>query len=281
MPASSAPASLSPNSVVAAESRPPPAQRLPWPAPALLAWLLAWCSLFGLTSAALQPWLAWALAAAVGAVLAGAWPDLSGWRRGLMAGGFPVSALASGAAVAVPGWVWLLPLGLLLLAYPVRAWRDAPLFPTPHDALRDLAEGLPMPSGGRVLDAGCGLGHGLAALHRCWPQARIEGIEWSWPLRLIAAWRCPWARVRQGDMWAASWAGCQMVYCFQRPESMARAWQKACAELAPGAWLVSLDFEVPGVLPSQCLQRPGAQTVWVYQVPRHAARGSTRPAAGR
>jgi len=281
MTASPAPATSAPTSLRGAEPRQPTGRRLPWPLPALLAWLLAWCSLLGLTSASCPAWLAWPLAAGVGAMLAGVWPGLSGWRRGLMAGGFPVSALASGAAAAVPGWAWLLPLLLLLLAYPVRAWRDAPLFPTPADALRGLADLVPMPAKGRVLDAGCGLGHGLAALHRCWPQARIEGIEWSWPLRVLAAWRCPWARVRQGDMWAASWAGCQVVYCFQRPESMARAWQKACAELAPGAWLVSLDFEVPGQLPSQCLQRPGAQTVWAYQVPGLADRCSTRPAAGR
>jgi hypothetical protein len=256
-------------------------RRLPWPAPALLAWVLAWFSQIGLTAANCPPWLAWVLAAGMGAMLAGAWPNLSGWRRGLMAGGFPVSAVASGAAAAVPAWAWLLPLLLLLAAYPLRAWRDAPLFPTPADALQGLAERLPLPAGARVLDVGSGLGHGLAALHRCWPQAHIEGIEWSWPLRLATAWRCPWARVRQGDMWAASWAGYSVVYCFQRPESMARAWQKARAELAPGAWLVSLDFEVTGVAAQHRLQRPGAQTVWVYRVPPVAAQHSTRTASGR
>lgn len=281
MPASSAPIKLSAAAGPSHVHRPAGKRRLPWPAPALLAWLAAWCGQLVLTAVACPPWLTWVLAAGIGAVLAGLWPDLSAWRRGLMAGGFPVSALASGAAVNVPAWAWLLPLLLLLAAYPLRAWRDAPLFPTPTDALRGLADALPLPPGARVLDAGCGLGHGLAALHRCWPQARIDGIEWSWPLRLAAAWRCPWATVRQGDMWAGSWAAYSVVYCFQRPESMGRAWQKACAELAPGAWLVSLDFEVTGVPASHCLQRSGAQTVWVYQVPLKAAQHSTRAAAGR
>lgn len=281
MPVTHAPLDLSAQPAPARVARPTSTRRLPWPAPALLAWVLAWGSHLGLGAVACPPWLAWALAAGVGALLAGAWPGLSAWRRGLMAIGFPVSALASGAAAAVPAWAWLLPLLLLLAAYPLRAWRDAPLFPTPADALLGLAECLPLPAGARVLDAGSGLGHGLAALHRCWPQACIEGIEWSWPLRLATAWRCPWARVRQGDMWAASWAGCSVVYCFQRPESMARAWQKACAELAPGAWLVSLDFEVVGTPARHRLQRPGAQTVWVYQVPLAPARHSTRAATGR
>ena len=37
-----------------------------------------------------------------------------------------------------------------------------------------------------------------------------------------------------------------MVYLFQRPESMERAFAKATHELAPGCWLVSLEFAVPG-----------------------------------
>jgi hypothetical protein len=243
--------------------------RLPWPLPALATWLAAWLLLWALAPlAAARAWpaaLPWLAAAAAGALLALLPRGASGWRRLFMAGGFPVSAALSGAA-ALPAWAWLLPMALLLAAYPLRAWRDAPLFPTPIDALDGLAGRLPLPPGARVLDAGCGLGHGLAALRRAWPQARIEGIEWSGALRLAAALRCPWARVRRGDMWADDWHDCAVVYLFQRPESMARAWAKARAELAPGAWLLSLDFAVPGVEPTLALQRPGRQTVWAYRV---------------
>jgi hypothetical protein len=244
--------------------------RLPWPLPALLTWLASWGLLVvllplapGLAWPAALPWL---LAAAAGALLALVPHAASGWRRVFMAGGFPVSSLLLGAAGAVPAWAWLLPMGLLLAAYPLRAWRDAPLFPTPVDALDGLADALPLADGVRVLDAGCGLGHGLAALHRTWPQVQVEGIEWSGPLRLAAALRCPWARVRRGDMWGDLWQGLALVYLFQRPESMARAWAKAQAELAPGAWLLSLDFAVPGIEPTLALRRPGRQTVWAYRL---------------
>ena len=57
------------------------------------------------------------------------------------------------------------------------------MFPTPTGALDGLAQVLPLPAGARVLDAGCGLGHGLRALHRAWPQALLHGVEWSWVLR--------------------------------------------------------------------------------------------------
>ena len=266
-----------------------PGWRLPWPAPALLAWLCAWsvllamlpvCAALGLSSA----W-AWAAATALGAGAAFAMRAASRWRRGLVLAGFPVSALASGLAAAVPAWAWLLPLGLLLAAYPLRAWRDAPLFPTPADALAGLAQAVPLPPGARVLDAGCGLGHGLRALRAAYPQARLEGVEWSRPLGAAAALRCRWARVRCGDLWAADWSGLALVYLFQRPESMARALAKARAEMAPGSWLVSLDFAVPDVAPTARLQRPGAQTVWIYRIgaPDSGPPGirSTRAVPGR
>lgn len=64
---------------------------------------------------------------------------------------------------------------LIVLVYPMNAWRDAPLFPTPLDALRTLALHAPLADGARVLDAGCGLGHGLRALRAVYPNVRLAG----------------------------------------------------------------------------------------------------------
>ena len=155
----------------------------------------------------------------------------------------------------------------LLLVYPLNAWRDAPLFPTPPDALNDLPDAAPLEPGARVLDAGCGLGDGLIALRQAYPLARLEGLEWSRPLRWLCARRCPWAQVHWGDMWRADWSGYQLVYLFQRPESMARAAAKAQAEMAPGAWLVSLEFAVPGVPPHAQLHAPDGRPVLLYRMP--------------
>ncbi|MFT4241307.1 MAG: class I SAM-dependent methyltransferase, partial [Acidovorax sp.] len=131
-----------------------------------------------------------------------------------------------------------------------------------------LEAAAPLPPGAAVLDAGCGLGHGLMALRVAYPQARLHGLEWSWPLALLCRLRCPWARVRRGDIWAADWGEYQMVYLFQRPESMARAAAKARAEMAPGSWLASLAFEAPGLGAGVRLPSFAGQAVWVYQVPQ-------------
>lgn len=244
---------------------------LPWPAPALLLWLA--CGLLQALLLRLGAPSGVAVAMAVCLGVAGALLADAPWRRAMLALGWPALSLAGGLSAGVPAWAWLLPLGLLLLAYPLRAWRDAPMFPTPADALDGLAEQAPLPADARVRDAGCGMGHGLQALQRAYPGARLEGIEWSLPLRLLAGLRCPSARVWRGDLWGDAWQGLAMVYVFQRPESMARLWTKARAELAPGAWLVSLAFEIPGVAPHAVLAA-GAQrrhAVWIYRIPPASA----------
>jgi SAM-dependent methyltransferase len=244
--------------------------RLVWPLPALLAWLAGWGVLQTSLALALPP--AGALAAALLASGSLAWRCDRPWRRGLAAAGFPLSAWALGAAAAVPAWVWLLLLLPVLAAYPMKAWRDAPFFPTPPDALRGLDAHISAPE--RVLDAGCGVGDGLLALRRLWPQATLTGLEWSAPLALLARWRCRRATVgvRRGDMWAASWSAQDLVYVFQRPESMDRVFAKARRELAPGAWLVSLEFPVLGVQPWASLQGAGRRSVWIYRMPPADAR---------
>lgn len=240
--------------------------RMPWPLPALLAWAGAWLLFVVLQRVHVPPaaaLLAACLLATAASLLGGTW-----WRRGLIAAGFPLSLALLGGA-SVPTWAWLLPLGLLLLVYPLNAWRDAPVFPTPRDALLTLPAQAPIAASARVLDAGCGMGDGLRALRAAYPAAQLEGVEWSWPLRLLSAVRCPWARVRRGDMWAADWSPYALVYLFQRPESMARAAAKAQAELDSGAWLVSLEFAVPGALPSAQLRSPSGRVVWLYRMPLH------------
>jgi SAM-dependent methyltransferase len=238
--------------------------RLRWPLPALLAWGLAWLIYEGLQRAGLSALAALAWACAVGVVLSllgDSW-----WRRAMLGLGFPLSLALSGAA-NLPAWAWLLPLALLLLIYPLNAWRDAPLFPTPAHALRDLAVQAPLPPAARVLDAGCGLGDGLKALREAYPAAQLNGLEFSWPLVALCALRCPWARVRQGDIWRADWQSYELVYLFQRPESMPRAVAKAQAELKPGCWLVSLEFEATALHAHAVLQAPDGRPVWAYQMP--------------
>lgn len=240
----------------------------PWPLPAMLGWLVSWAVFCGVLGMGVELVVALAAASATGAALS-LW-GTSWWRRSLIACGFPLSAmlaLPNLGIAALPAWAWLLPLGLLLLVYPINAWQDAPLFPTPLDALQQLPAHAMLCPGDRVLDAGCGLGDALLALRQAYPEARLHGLERSWLLRWACTVRCPFAVVQHGDIWRADWSDFAMVYLFQRPESMPRAAAKACVELRPGAWLVSLDFEARALEATAKYAAPGGKMVWLYQAP--------------
>ena len=244
-----------------------------WPLPALLVWLTAWLVYLGLVGMGAPPLLCLLMGAALGLICAG-WAAMRGvnrWRQLLIVLGFPLSFLASGAAADSPAWLWLLPLGLLLALYPLRSWRDAPVYPTPAGALLGLERVPGLSPTLRILDVGCGLGDGLLALRRAFPQAEITGVEWSWLLRTVCGWRCTLRgaqiKVVRADMWSMSWSNHDLIYVFQRPESMARTMQKASAELREGAWLVSLEFEAQGYMPSAQLESVPGKPVWLYRLP--------------
>jgi SAM-dependent methyltransferase len=249
---------------------------LPWPAPALLAWAAGWAVAWSCRQAGVAAGLELGVGTAVAIVFAAS--NAGTWRRLIAAAGFPVSALLLAAGSRLDASTWLLALAPLLLLYPLyplRAWRDAPFFPTPGAALKGLDQ-VVRPAPVRVLDAGCGLGHGLVALRRVWPGAALHGVEWSAPMAWLAGRRMPMADIVRGDMWARSWAGFDLVYIFQRPETMPRAWQKAEAEMSDGAWFASLEFPVPDVAPVAVVDAGVGRPVHVYRVRNAAssARGS-------
>ena len=252
---------------------------LPWPLPAVGAWGFAWAFFMALAYLRMPVWLA-----AAWALLIPGWVAMQshGWmRRVLVLAGFPLSFVLMGQADLVPPWAWLLPLGLLLAVYPMRAWRDAPLFPTERGSLHGLAARLALPAEARILDAGCGLGHSLRELNTEWPRSRLAGVERSLPLTLLAALRCPYAKVRSADMWSQNWREQDLVYLFQRPETMDRAWRKAVHEMRPGAWLVSLEFEVAGLQPAAQLGAEGSRPVWVYRIGTPPASTKAAPSIAR
>ena len=245
-----------------------PTGALRWPLPALLGWGGAWISFAALVQGGTPRWAAFAAAALLGATAATF--GTTRWRRALIGAGFPLSFAATGLAAVLTPWAWLVPLAVLALVYPLRSWADAPLFPTPRGALAGLARHVPLAPGARMLDAGCGLGDALRELHREYPQARLEGVEWSLPLTLVARLRCRWARVRRANLWADDWSGLDFVYLFQRPESMARVVAKAHAELRPGAWLGSLEFEATALAPEVRHRCADGRMLWLYRAPlRH------------
>jgi hypothetical protein len=89
--------------------------------------------------------------------------------------------------------------------------------------------------------------------------------------------------VRRADLWADSWADYDLVYLFQRPESMSRALDKARLDMRRGTWLASLEFEAAGWQPQRQLRCPDGRPLWLYRLPlcRASDAASSGASAGR
>ena len=151
--------------------------RLPWPLPALLAWAGAWAVWGAARALGLAP--AVALLCGLAAAALAAKLCEGHWRRWLALAGFPLSALALGLAAAWPSWVWLILVLPPALIYPLRAWSDAPFFPTPAGALAglDAVLGGPAPRRAACWMPAAGLATGCVPCMPC--GRRRRSMAWN------------------------------------------------------------------------------------------------------
>mgnify|MGYP006204041339 CR=1 FL=1 len=102
-----------------------------------------------------------------------------------------------------------------------------------------------------------GLAGTLSRLARDFPAAQFIGVETA-PLTFALSWlRCLPRRnchIRLLSLWRVDLAEYDVVYCFLSPAPMAALWDKAHAEMRPGALLISNSFAVPGVEPVEVQQ---------------------------
>lgn len=239
-----------------------------WPFSAILFWLGLWLLYYLIIAFNVSSVVAMVLTLSIASILAKKVSNR--WRQWILIGGFIASWFLSTpffVVEAMPSWVWLLPLLVLLFSYPVQTWADAPFFPTPENALTGLSSKAPLDPGARIVDAGCGMGHALWELKKEYPLANVTGIERSTLLARIAAWRCKWTTIEQADIWKVNWSAYDMVYVFQRPESMQRTQEKAMSEMKAGSWLVSLEFEMTDCVATDKISISHGKIVWLYQMP--------------
>lgn len=153
------------------------------------------------------------------------------------------------ARLGLPSWVWATAFLLVVLVYWTSFRTQVPLFLSNRKTVAALAEALPH-GPLRVLDIGSGTGSFVRAFARLCPEAEVLGIEAAPAPAAIGAWRVralPNARVARGDFFAFDWSAYDVVYAFLSPVPMAEVWEKACAEMRPGAVLISNSFAIPDV----------------------------------
>ncbi len=158
----------------------------------------------------------------------------------------PLAVIVQGLQLT-PGW-YLAGFLLLLAIF----WRTdqsrVPLYLSNRATSRAVLDLLPKTSS-RIIDLGCGTGSLLSRLARARPDCHFVGIEHAplpWLIARLRTLGLPNITIHRGDFWPESLAGYEFVYAFLSPAPMPRLWEKARAEMAPGALLVSNSFDVPG-----------------------------------
>ena len=215
-------------------------------------------------------WAAVVLQAGLASLLGRRFGLTGGWL--LFQAGFLPVALGL-HLLALPAWLYLVAFFFVLLLNWNSFRHGVPLYLTSTSATRRLAELLHgRPAEFNFIDLGCGLAGSLCQLAHAFPRAQFTGVETA-PLTFVFAWlRClprRNCRIRYRSLWTTPLAAYDVVYCFLSPLPMPALWQKAQAELKPGALLVSNTFGIPGVEPDQTIElgdwRSARLLVWAQR----------------
>lgn len=230
----------------------------------LLAWLLvaAGCLALGRPPA---PSLA--LAAIQGALAAGIGVLLKSERWWIAIHLVFSPALVAGLRLDLPPAIPLAVLAGLTFVFWTTFRGEVPLFLSSRAAADALLELLPQRPGLQIIDLGAGTGGLLRRLAQARPEAYFTGIEHA-PLPYLAA-RLN-ARgltnlaIRRGDLWRQPLGAQDVVYVFLSPRVMPRLWEKAQAEMRPGALIVSSSFAVHGVTPERVIEVADRRRTQLY-----------------
>lgn len=173
--------------------------------------------------------------------------------------------------LALPSWMILAALVLLLLVYLPTFWTHVPYYPTEDVLYRALLERLPNDSSLHFVDLGCGFGRLLAFLAKERPAGKFVGVELG-PLPLIIAKlraRLPRRKnltIRARNIWKEPCGAYSVVYAFLSPEPMELLWKKLKGEMRSGALFISNSFPIPGVTPEEVLQLGSKQQLYLYRI---------------
>ncbi len=171
---------------------------------------------------------------------------------------------------------WQLPSELYLLGFALSVslyWTSfrtqVPFFPSRPVVWQQVAQLLPPNQALRLIDIGSGLGDMPMHIAKSSPSSRVEGIEIAPLPWLISVLRAKFRRsgvsFKLGDYRALNFAHYDVIFAYLSPAAMLALWDKAKLEMRPGSLLISLEFDIPGVQPSHCIQSEhGSPALYVW-----------------
>lgn len=177
-------------------------------------------------------------------------------------------------ALQLPGWLYLAVFLLLAFIFWNSADDRVPLYLTNRRTEGALKAIIGNNQPAQFIDLGSGLGGTSLRLAASLPQGHFQGVETApFPL-LVSKMRGRLSGTENvsfdyGNMWDWNLAPYDVVYCFLSPVPMARLFEKARGELAPGALFISNSFPVPGQAPTDVIAvDDGRKTeLYLYRMP--------------
>ncbi|MGD9329911.1 MAG: class I SAM-dependent methyltransferase [Desulfobacterales bacterium] len=187
-------------------------------------------------------------------------------------------------SIPVEIWLFIGIAGTLFAAKAIYAISIALVLPVTCGALyvstarvrvRAFLDVIELQPGQVLVDLGCGDGRVLrAASRRC--RIRAEGYELNPLAYLKARLLClghSRIRIHMQNFWGADLTEADVVFCYLFPDVMPRLARKLCAELKPGAVVVSCNFPLARLTPLTVLKPGNSLTndpIFVYRMPSQA-----------
>lgn len=120
-----------------------------------------------------------------------------------------------------------------------------------------------LPTGSRLLEAGCADARLALALARRRPDLDVTALENAWGAYLLA-WLRWWLSGRPANVhlacrnfWKEDWGCYDSIYTFLSPAPMERVWHKFVRDGESESMLISNTFTIPGVEPASRWPLPG------------------------
>jgi hypothetical protein len=178
-------------------------------------------------------------------------------------------------------WVmfqWHIPNGVYLVGFIISLslfWTtfrtQVPFFPSRPMVWQQVAKIIPQDNSVRLIDIGSGLGDMSMYMAKIRSDSQIEGIEIA-PLPWIISYiRAKFSRSSAtftlGNYQALDFGNYDVIFAYLSPAAMRMLWDKASQEMRPGSMLISLEFEIPGVVENmRIVGNKSTPTIYVWKI---------------
>lgn len=185
--------------------------------------------------------------------------------------GFPVAAWAM-SNWHVPNELYLTGFIVSLSLFWTTFRSQVPFFPSRPIVWQQVAKLIPQGKSLRLIDIGSGLGDMPMHIAKVRPDSHIEGIEIAplpWLISFVRAKvRRSSAVFKMGDYQTLNFANYDVIFAYLSPAAMLALWDKASHEMLSGSMLISLEFEIPGVVPSMRIAgQQNSPMIYVWKIP--------------